>query len=66
MSIDNEIPKGWRIDANPSFYIPSDRFIFLHEDYDYCSETGSNGLCGTAESIEDAIEQIKEIEAERG
>ncbi len=32
-------------------------YAFWHENHD-----GENGLCGTAESVEDAMEQIKEME----
>jgi len=51
---------GWNI----SYWkkpIPDRRhdFDFTHDDFD-----GENGLCGTAKSIYDAVEQIKEIESE--
>ncbi len=53
------LPNGWKIERNPKS-IPSSAhdFDFWHENYD-----GENGLCGTAESVEDAIEQINEMEA---
>jgi len=56
-------PEGWSIEHLPKS-IGDRRFDyeFSHEDYDYCSIEGSNGLCGTGESIEDCINQIKEIE----
>ena len=62
----SKIPQGWSVVFNPK-PMPDRRFDydFVHEDYDYCSDAGSNGLCGNAESIEDAVKQIKEIEAVR-
>jgi hypothetical protein len=51
---------GWHImkDIKP---IPNRSFDwgFYHDDYD-----GENGLCGTASSVKDALEQIDEIESE--
>lgn len=59
------LPQGWHIEHNPKPgpYRNWD-YDFWHEDYDYCSETGGNGLCGCAANEADAIEQIKEIEAD--
>lgn len=56
MAID-KLPEGWNISYNPK-PIPNRSFDydFYHDDYD-----GENGLCGNAASVEDAIEQIKEI-----
>ena len=50
---------GWSITYNPK-PIPDRRYDydFVHEDYD----GPGNGLCGTAASVIDAIEQIAEIE----
>ena len=52
---------GWRIEKNVK-PIPDRRhdYDFWRDDYD--GADGGNGLCGTASSIIDAIEQIKEIE----
>lgn len=57
------IPKGWHIKYDPK-PIPSRKFDFdfWHDDYDFCSESGGNGLCGHAESIDDARMQIQEIQ----
>ena len=54
---------GWSIRFNPK-PIPDRRhdYDFVHEDYD--GADGGNGLCGTAESVSDAIAQIIEIEEE--
>ncbi len=54
---------GWTITYNPK-PIPDRRFDydFVHDEYDGCD--GGNGLCGTAPSSEDAVNQIVEIMAE--
>ncbi len=64
---DRDIPAGWSIEYRQK-PIPSKEFDydFWHEDHDYCTLTGSNGLSGTASSMEDAIRQIRDIEEERG
>ena len=51
------IGNGWYVEYNQK-PIPDRRndYDFWHEDYDLDS-----GLCGTAESVEDAIRQIEEI-----
>ena len=56
------IPDGWNITYNPK-PIPTRDFDydFVHENYDYCTETGDNGLCGNGKSVEDCLGQIKEI-----
>lgn len=58
-----QIPNGWHIQLNPK-PIPdrSHDFDYYHDDYDHCSIEGGNGLCGTASSRDDAIEQILELE----
>jgi len=55
------IPNRWSIEKNPK-PIPDRRFDFdfWHEDYD--GSDGGNGLSGTASSVEDAVNQIKDIE----
>jgi hypothetical protein len=55
---------GWHIEKNLK-PIPDRRhdYDFWHDDYD--GADGGNGLCGTAESIVDAIKQIADIERER-
>jgi hypothetical protein len=55
---------GWSIEYNPK-PIPDRRFDYdyWHDDYD--GSDGGNGLCGTASSVVDAMEQIAEIEADR-
>ncbi len=57
------IPVGWTITYNPK-PIPDRKFDydFYHEDYDGVED--GNKLAGAAASIEDAIEQIAEIEDE--
>ena len=52
---------GWHIEKNIK-PIPLRQFDynFWHEDYD--GADGGNGLCGTASSIDDAMQQIIEIE----
>lgn len=54
-------PPGWTITYNPK-PIPDRRhdWEFVHENYD--GADGGNGLCGTAESMADALAQIQEIE----
>jgi len=54
------IRNGWHIIKDIKA-IPSRSFDwdFYHDDHD-----GENGLCGSASSIEDALEQIDEIESE--
>jgi hypothetical protein len=48
---------GWTISHNPKpVGTTAWDWDFSHENYD-----GENGLCGTASSYEDAIEQIREI-----
>lgn len=49
---------GWHIERGPK-PIPtrSFDFDFWHDDHD-----GDNGLCGNAKSVDDAIQQIREIE----
>lgn len=51
-------PTGWTITHNPK-PIPNSQhdYDFVHENYD-----GENGLCGTASSATNAIDQIFEIE----
>ena len=51
---------GWHIERNVK-PIPDRRhdYDFWHDEYD-----GGNGLAGTAESIDDAMRQISEIENE--
>lgn len=57
---------GWTIIYNPkSIPIRNHDWDFVHNEYDFCTETGDNGLCGTAKSYDDAIEKIVEIEEER-
>lgn len=53
--------EGWHVAYNPK-PIPdrSHDYDFWHDDHD-----GENGLCGTASSLDDAIDQIKEIIAEQ-
>ena len=59
-----KIPKGWNIEFNPKpIPIREHDYDFWHDDY--CGASGGNGLCGTAESEADAIEQIMEIENEQ-
>jgi hypothetical protein len=57
------IPSGWHIELNKK-PIPSRQhdYDFYHDNYDYCSIEGGNGLCGTASSQADAIKQINELE----
>lgn len=51
-------PKGWHIEKNVK-PIPNRSWDwdFWHDAHD-----GENGLCGTASSYEDAVEQCWEIE----
>ena len=55
---------GWYIEKNVK-PIPDRQhdYDFWHADYD--GADGGNGLCGTATSIVDAMEQIAAIEEER-
>jgi hypothetical protein len=55
------IKEGWHIEHNPK-PIPDRRFDydFWHDNYDGVED--GNHLCGTAESIEDAVKQISEME----
>ena len=57
---------GWHIRYNPK-PIPSKKFDydFWHDEYDYADDTGGNGLAGNAESVDDAINQINDIESSR-
>lgn len=57
------VADGWHIVYSPK-PIPDRRhdYDFWHDNYD--GADGGNGLCGTASSVGDAIEQIKEIEQE--
>jgi hypothetical protein len=50
---------GWHIEKNEK-PIPDRRhdYDFWHDDYD-----GTNGLCGTAQSVSSAMKQIAEIES---
>lgn len=59
------IPDGWSIEYNPK-PIPDRRFDydFWHEDYD--GADGGNGLCGCAKNKGDAIDQILEIQNQKG
>lgn len=54
--------RHWHIEYVPK-PIPDRRhdFDFWHDDYDGAPDSGDN-RCGTAESVEDALEQIREIE----
>ena len=56
---------GWHIEKNMK-PIPDRRhdYDFWHDDYDGADD--GNGLCGTAGSIVDAMEQIAEIERNKG
>ena len=58
--------RGWHIQYNPK-PIPDRRYDydFWHNDYDYDDLQGGNGLAGNAESEEDALKQIAEIEANK-
>ena len=58
MSDIKTLPKGWHIERNMK-PIPDRRFDFdfWHDDHD-----GDNGLCGTAASYADAVDQINDIE----
>lgn len=64
--IDNAAPtpSGWHIQKNVK-PIPDRRFDwdFWHDEFD--GADGGNGLCGTAASWNDAVEQCWEIENER-
>lgn len=55
------LSNGWHIDYSPK-PIPDSRYDydFYHDDYD--GADGGNGLSGTASSVEDAMNQITEIE----
>ena len=61
MNIDN----GWTIKQDPK-PIGSRAFDyeFYHENYDYCSIEGGNGLAGSGSSVSDCVSQIVEIESE--
>ena len=62
-SIDNRIPEGWHIVYSPKpIPIKSFDWDFWHDNYDGADE--GNGLCGCAESVDDAIKQINEIIAD--
>jgi hypothetical protein len=56
--MNTQLPNGWHVEYNPK-PIPDRRFDwdFWHDDNDI-----DNGLCGTAASKKDAIEQINEVE----
>ena len=58
-----EIPEGWHMVYNPK-PIPIKRFDWEFWNDDYDGADGGNGLCGCAESVEDAIKQINEIIAD--
>ncbi len=62
----DDVPPGWTIVHEPP-PIPDRNFDwqFYHKDYEFCSDTGSNGLAGLACSREDALRQIQEIEEDR-
>ncbi len=57
---------GWHIKYVPK-PIPDRRFDwdYWHDDYDYCGETGSNSLSGTAASKAEAIEACWELDEHR-
>lgn len=56
----DKIPEGWSITYNPKpIPVRCHDYDFVHDNYD--GADGGNGLCGTASSIDDAIEQIEEI-----
>lgn len=64
-----KLPLGWTITHNPK-PIPSKRWDwdYVHDDFDAELDNGEwvgNGLCGSAESYEEAVRQIMEIEEER-
>lgn len=61
---DSLLADGWNIKYNPK-PIPDRRhdYDFWHDEYD--GADGGNGLCGTAESFDDAVKQISEIERDR-
>ena len=55
---------GWTIEKNVKPIPCRDYdYDFWHEDYD--GADGGNGLCGTAKSMIDAMEQIAEVESQR-
>ena len=60
---DERIPPGWTVRYSPKA-IPNRRhdYDFWHDDYDGVED--GNHFAGTAASIEDAIREIKYIEAE--
>lgn len=52
----------WTITYNPKpIGIRSFDYDFVHDDYDYCTVEGDNGLCGSGSSVVDCLKQIKEI-----
>lgn len=54
---------GWHIEYAPKPIPMRDcDYDFWHDEYDYADDTGSIWLAGTAESFEDAINQIIEID----
>ena len=58
-----EILGDWTISYNPPpIPIRCHDYQFVHDNYD--GADGGNGLCGTAPSVIDAIDQIREIEAD--
>ena len=53
----NNLPAGWSITCSPKpIGTNAHDYDFWHENYD-----GENNLCGTASSLEDAIQQINEM-----
>jgi len=52
-------PQGWTIE--PSIYRG---FTFGHENYQWDSYYGGNGLCGFGHTRKHCLEQIADIEAE--
>ena len=58
----SDIPEGWKITYDPK-PIPDRRFDwdFIHDDYDGAPD-GNNHLAGNGSSVDDCINQIREIE----
>ena len=57
----NIIPNGWHIEYDPKpIPISSHDYNYYHDDYD--GADGGNGLAGTASSVDDAMNQIMEIQ----